>query len=161
VSYSIAPVAGATTYNWIAPTGASIASGQNTTNVAVNFGSSPTTSNLRVRAGNACGNSSYRFLSVTSAACPKISDFDQNVVSLSVIPNPASTYIEVAYRSTSESRAEVRISNILGQTLYQQIVNPEKGLNNYMIDLRKLAKGVYILSVIQNGKQEAQRLVIE
>jgi subtilisin-like proprotein convertase family protein len=161
VSYSITPVAGATTYNWIAPTGANIASGQNTTNTGVNFGSSPTTSNLRVRAGNACGNSSYRFLSITSAACPKISDFEQNVVSLSVMPNPASTYIEVAYRSTSESRAEVRISNILGQTLYQQIVNPEKGLNNYMIDLRKLAKGVYILSVIQDGKQEAQRLVIE
>lgn len=161
VNYTATPVSGATSYTWTPPAGASIAAGQGTITSSINYGTNPTTGNIRVKANNACGSSSNRSISVTSTTCPKISDFDQNVVSLSAVPNPASTYIEVAYRSTSESRAEVRINNILGQTIYKQVVNPDKGLNNFMIDLRKLAKGVYILSVIQDGKQQAQRLIIE
>lgn len=161
VSYSIVPVTGATSYNWLAPTGAVIASGQTTTNVTVNYGTSANTSSLRVQARNACGNTAYRSLSVTSSVCPKISDFEQSSSTLVIMPNPASSYIEVAYRTPAESRAEIRISNILGQSVYKQIINPEKGLNNFMIDLRKMARGVYILSVIQDGRSEAQRLVIQ
>lgn len=61
VTYSIAAVAGATTYNWVAPSGASIVSGQNTTSIVLNWGNAaPGSANLQVRAANACGNGEYR-----------------------------------------------------------------------------------------------------
>ncbi|HUI08025.1 MAG TPA: cellulase family glycosylhydrolase [Verrucomicrobiae bacterium] len=41
VSYSISDVSGATTYSWTVPTGASVASGQGTTSVTVDWGSTP------------------------------------------------------------------------------------------------------------------------
>ncbi len=57
IGYSIASVNGATSYNWTVPSGASIASGQATTSINVNFGTQ--SGNVSVRAENACGNSSY------------------------------------------------------------------------------------------------------
>ncbi|MBK9026290.1 MAG: hypothetical protein IPL69_20735 [Saprospiraceae bacterium] len=40
VNYSVDPVAGAITYNWVVPAGASIVSGQGTSSITMNFGSS-------------------------------------------------------------------------------------------------------------------------
>src|SRR5207249_4198235 len=48
VSYSISSVSGATTYNWTAPSGASIASGQGTTSVTVNYTCSASSGNVTV-----------------------------------------------------------------------------------------------------------------
>ncbi|NEM96474.1 ice-binding family protein [Pontibacter burrus] len=55
VTYSIAPVAGATAYEWSAP-GWTIVSGQGTTSITVNAGTANTT--ITVIAKNACGNAS-------------------------------------------------------------------------------------------------------
>ncbi|NTW33249.1 MAG: DUF2341 domain-containing protein, partial [Bacteroidetes bacterium] len=52
-SYSISPIAGATTYTWSAPADASIVSGQGTTSITVDFGVS--SGNVSVTAGNSCG----------------------------------------------------------------------------------------------------------
>jgi uncharacterized protein (TIGR02145 family) len=65
VTYSISSVSGATSYNWIVPLGATIASGQGTTSITVNFGSA--SGIVRVRAQNTCGNSSYRIKMVSTS----------------------------------------------------------------------------------------------
>lgn len=67
VPYSIATVQGATSYNWTVPSGASIASGQGTTSITVDFGT--TSGNISVRAENSCGNSAYTDLPITIFAC--------------------------------------------------------------------------------------------
>lgn len=60
-SYSILAVAGATSYTWTAPSGASITAGQGTTLVTVNFSSGTFTSGyLSVKSNNACGSSAVR-----------------------------------------------------------------------------------------------------
>lgn len=87
VPYSIAPVSGSTTYNWIVPVGATITSGQNSTAIAVNFGAFG--GNIKVRAGNSCGNSGYRTLSA-NIVCKEM-DADFEVINVKVFPNPSST----------------------------------------------------------------------
>lgn len=64
VSYSVAPVSGATSYTWTVPPGASIVSGQNTTSIVVNFTTGQ--GNITVTANNACGNSQPQILSVSA-----------------------------------------------------------------------------------------------
>lgn len=65
-TYSIAAVSGATTYTWTAPTGGSIASGQGTASIVVNYTSGFTASGtLSVTSGNGCGNSTARTLAIT------------------------------------------------------------------------------------------------
>lgn len=66
VIYSIAGVANATTYNWVAPVNATIMSGQGSTAVVINFGASFTSGNLTVTAGNGCGTSAARTLAIGS-----------------------------------------------------------------------------------------------
>jgi hypothetical protein len=67
-AYSIAPVSGATSYSWSVPAGATIASGQNTTSVVVDFG--VTSGNVSVTATNSCGTSASSVLSITLNGTP-------------------------------------------------------------------------------------------
>jgi hypothetical protein len=62
-SYSISPVSGATGYNWTVPADATIQSGQGTTSITVDFGT--TSGNVSVRAESSCGNSPYTDLAVS------------------------------------------------------------------------------------------------
>ncbi|MCC6599782.1 MAG: hypothetical protein IT223_03815 [Crocinitomicaceae bacterium] len=66
-TYSISPVAGATSYNWYIPAGASIES-NNGTSIAITMGSS--SGNVSVTASNSCGTSSASILSVTVNPVP-------------------------------------------------------------------------------------------
>jgi uncharacterized protein (TIGR02145 family) len=63
VTYSIAEVAWASSYNWTVPTNATIASGQGSTDVTVNMGTQ--SGNVSVRAESGCGNSEYKDLVIT------------------------------------------------------------------------------------------------
>ena len=56
--YYISPVHGATTYNWTAPAGSTIISGQGTVSVSLSFIAGFTSGNISVSAFNACGQSS-------------------------------------------------------------------------------------------------------
>ena len=62
IIYSINPVIGATSYNWIVPEDALITNGQGSTTITVDFGIQ--NGNIDVRAQNNCGNSNYNSLAV-------------------------------------------------------------------------------------------------
>ncbi len=62
-TYSISAVDGATSYTWTVPSGASVASGQGTTNITVNFGTS--SGDICVSADNGCGFSSSSCQAIT------------------------------------------------------------------------------------------------
>jgi len=64
ISYTIAAVPGATTYNWIVPIGATVVSGQGTTSALVDFGCTVGSGNILVTAVNACGSSGGSSLNV-------------------------------------------------------------------------------------------------
>jgi uncharacterized protein (TIGR02145 family) len=79
VAYSISAVSDATSYTWTVPAGAIIASGQGTTGIMVDFGS--TGGDVSVRSENGCGNSTFTNLNITTAIsnCGTIMDTDGNV----------------------------------------------------------------------------------
>lgn len=63
VTYSITAVTNATSYYWTVPTGATVATGQGTTSITINFGS--ISGNVCVTASNACGTSSPSCTTIT------------------------------------------------------------------------------------------------
>ena len=65
VAYSIPAVSGATTYTWTVPTGATIASGQGSNSILVNYACGASSGNLSVTASNACGSGGTNSMSVT------------------------------------------------------------------------------------------------
>ena len=58
IPYSVPPIADASSYTWILPAGAVIASGSGTYNIMVNFSSSAESGNIMVIGNNSCGNGS-------------------------------------------------------------------------------------------------------
>ena len=55
ISYSVTPLPSVSTYTWSMPVGATIASGQGTPNITVNFATGFSSGNICVTASNACG----------------------------------------------------------------------------------------------------------
>jgi hypothetical protein len=76
VTYTISPVAGATSYNWSVPSGSSINSGQNTNSITVLIGSSA--GNISVTPSNACSNGSTSTLPITINPLPTASSISAN-----------------------------------------------------------------------------------
>ncbi len=65
-NFSTAAVAGATTYSWTVPAGATLLSGQGTNSISVLFQAGFTSGSLKVSAGNNCGSSSQKSVTVRS-----------------------------------------------------------------------------------------------
>jgi hypothetical protein len=69
-TFSINPVAGATSYTWTVPAGSTINSGQGTTSINVTFASA--SGNISVTADNSCASSSATTLAITINAAPPV-----------------------------------------------------------------------------------------
>ncbi|MBY0425136.1 MAG: T9SS type A sorting domain-containing protein, partial [Cytophagales bacterium] len=68
VSYSVVAVPGANSYNWTVPSGSTVASGNGTTNITVNFGTNA--GNVNVSAINGCGTTLGTASSITINTAP-------------------------------------------------------------------------------------------
>ncbi len=161
VAYTTPLIAGTANYNWSMPaTAGSIVSGQGTNSITVDFANTVKTFNLKVTATNACGSAAAKNYSVSISNCAKFVDNAGNS-SLSLIPNPANDYTDVLYNADHEGTGEIRISNILGQTKFRQMLVIAEGENTFRTDLTRLPSGIYILGIVQDGKSVTQRLIIE
>lgn len=81
VSYSVAPITGATTYTWTVPGGATIVSGASTSSILVDFAMGATSGPVTVSGSNSCGTGSTSSLPVTVNPIPEtpvvtVSGFD-------------------------------------------------------------------------------------
>ena len=94
-TYSIAAVAGATSYSWTVSSNISITSGQGTNVINVSYGSSFTTGTVSVYASNQCSNSATKTLAIakTPAAPASISGPTTNA---STYTSTTATYIATA-----------------------------------------------------------------
>jgi subtilisin-like proprotein convertase family protein len=160
VAYSTAALYGATSYSWTAPTNATITSGQGTSAVMVDYAVNSVSSKIKVSASNGCGSTTNRSKQITVTTCAKISD-DIAGVNVNLLPNPTSSFVEIQLNSLANNKAIITIDNILGQSIYTQQVNTIEGMNNFKLDVREFTKGVYVVSVKQDGKSIAKRLIIE
>ena len=117
VSYSTDSVPGATNYTWTVPANATIASGQGTPGIEVDY-YSPTSGNVSVRAENSCGNSPYADLAVnvgvpsTPGSITGDTDVPTNVPGIiySIDPVPGATsYIWTVPEGATFTQQKTRI----------------------------------------------------
>ncbi|NDK54960.1 ice-binding family protein [Pontibacter fetidus] len=102
LTYSVAPIAGVTTYTWAVPTGWTITGGQGTTTITVTAGT--TNGNVSVTATNDCGTSNAQTKPVT--------------VSTAVPANPG-TINGVATACSNQSNLTYSIAAVAGATSYE------------------------------------------
>lgn len=157
VAYSTTAVTNASAYNWTVPSGAIIASGQNSTNITVNFGATPLTGNVRVRAQNVCANSSYRNLSVTVNNCPRVGSEIQS--DLIIYPNPftETAIIEIPTDAILPN-CTLQITDITGK-----LVRTVTEISEYSIILKKemLSPGLYYLQLFTGDKTYSAKVMLQ
>jgi|GEM_PF-3784569 len=171
-SYSISPVAGATSYDWRGPGGSQI-SGDGTTSVCIRFGNNPG-GIVKVRAFNSCGYSEYQTLGVTASNCSgpnsctsapvanrkaeeenKPEFQDVNSLGVIAIPNPTENYFTIVVNSNSNEMIEIRIIDIAGR----EISRFRKNIGEMIRFGDNLKVGVYVAEIIQGNRRKIIKLV--
>ena len=71
---------------------------------------------------------------------------------MQVSPNPFIENLNIRFTSAETGVAQIRITNIAGQTMLSKQSTISKGYNNIQLDgLSSLASGMYVAQLIMNG----------
>lgn len=166
------PNAANTTYNWLVPSGAVITSGQGTSTITVNFGTSG--GNVGVDITNACGTAPRAQKTVTIGLARPVSGNQTTTAASKTVSAtatvPAQTYLYV-YPNPAESRAtvtfnslkagnkfELVISNATGKTFFTKSGMSIAGENILQLDLGKLHNGMYVIRLITDENVLTRKL---
>jgi hypothetical protein len=144
VAYSVPSLTPAVTYTWFAPAGATIATGQGTNAITVNFG--PTGGQVKCFEVNGCGNAT----GVLNVSVPRLAGGtteQEDAMSFSIYPNPADNYVTVQFASQTEGNTTVQIVDLMGKVVSLTQLNTVSGINTNTIDVSNLAKGMYLINV--------------
>ena len=152
VAYSIAAVNGSSTYNWVVPAGATITSGQNTPAIVVNYGLNG--GNVKVRAGNSCGFSSYRSLA-TSIVCKETLN-DLIELNVEVFPNPSNSEFTLQIDEGMYSDFELIIRDVAGRVVEKKNINGESEKFTFGL---LLPGGFYTAEFIIENRKYVVRLI--
>lgn len=89
-----------------------------------------------------------------------ISGVKQNINSFnfSVFPNPANNVLNIDIYKALSADASYEVIDILGRKLIEQKINSN---NQFTIDVAKLAKGTYLLNIIDDGNNAIQKFIKE
>jgi hypothetical protein len=89
-----------------------------------------------------------------------ISSFNKKI-DLITYPNPANTKIFVDLIAEMETNASIKFINILGQTIYNDVISIKASNNSYVINSSDFNSGVYIMIIESAEGRIAQKIIIE
>ncbi len=72
-----------------------------------------------------------------------------------VYPNPAADLLHVTFNANESSKAVIKIYNAIGEVLMNKTVATTIGNNNFTLDIRSLASGMYFVA-IESGNEPHQ-----
>ncbi|MBP9791567.1 MAG: T9SS type A sorting domain-containing protein, partial [Bacteroidia bacterium] len=77
-------------------------------------------------------------------------------------PNPTSGKATISFNSTSKTKYLVKVTDMIGNAVFTEVVNAFEGYNTREIDLTKIAKGVYVISLsTEDMTTESIRLIVQ
>jgi len=154
VAYSIAAVSGATTYDWLVPTGAIVAAGQGTTAITVNFGTK--NGKVKVSAGNLCGFSAYKQLTVTkNCREAENNSNNENEFDVKVYPNPSSDDFVFEMQHATTEKISINVYDKTGK-----LVESENTFNSkFIIRNLQLVPGIYSAVITDGNIRKVIKLV--
>ena len=74
---------------------------------------------------------------------------------------PAKAELNVLFRSGQEAVNSIRIIDVIGKTLLQQLDHSVIGENHYILDVATLSSGIYMIEVINGDQVSVQKIMIE
>jgi hypothetical protein len=150
-TYSVSAISGATSYNWVVPTGWTILSGQGTTSISVLVGAN--SGYVRVTPSNACAAGSMRmkYVIVNSPGFRDASVTESEVPDAILYPNPANESFTIESGDALPSFVEVM--DIAGKVVYN-------GTGVRQVNTQQLTSGIYLVRIYFNNEIQTKRLEI-
>lgn len=145
---------GATSYIWTLPSGTTFNGANNTSCINANIGTSG--GKITAKASNSCGTSQAASLTIT-VPCRLGEGESIPASSLQLNPNPASGSVLIRFESPADGQVMINLYDLQGRMVLEAGAAVSTGMNDLVIDLKSLSKGIYVLH-IQN---EYARLVIQ
>lgn len=103
--------------------------------------------------GNGCMATNTKTVNVN--LCTGISELSNN--SISIYPNPAKEVINVMMDASLYNNTSIELYDAIGKlVITEKVVN-----NNTVISINDLAKGIYTIRIISEGKQLSKRIIKE
>jgi len=169
-TYSISPIAGATSYTWSINNGGSIISGQGTTTVVVKTPSNWNGGDLKVKSVNCKDHSGDRHKTVGhTVGCRVSSSTVANAVisteplsALVAYPNPTNGKATISFTSDRTAKYSMKVVDMIGKVLINETLSVVEGYNMKEINLENMSKGIYMISVqTEEGNAQTLRLIVE
>ena len=162
IPYTAGTPYGANSYSWMLPKGVSVAAGQGTNSVLLNYAHNALSTKFNVKAANNCGSSTGAVFYVKVNTCSKYGSIESNEPgTVRIIPNPAVGHTDIHFESPTTDPVEFTLINMLGQEVLRKVLTPVAGNNISRIDLSQLRPGVYVINLLRKNGTYTERLVIE
>jgi len=114
------------------------------------------TGSVNVTASNACGSGTKS--STWSSSCRE--GAVGMVSSINVSPNPTTGILNISYTATKGS-TQINVLDVTGRIVMTENTASVEGANNTQLDMSKLAKGAYMISVQSTQGSKQVRVVVE
>lgn len=80
---------------------------------------------------------------------------------VTVYPLPAKDKLNIQIQSSKTEKAEISVTDISGKKLITNSISLAAGINNSVINVQLLNKGVYFLKVVTSQTTETRKIVVE
>jgi len=98
----------------------------------------------------------------TERTCSSAGIFENtnNMVSLSIYPNPTNGDFIVSYTLANTDKVSISIYDFMGKKVDSKVVNGTLGLNTVSVAGNEYAKGIYLVEIAAGNKKETKKLII-
>ncbi|MGL5888860.1 MAG: T9SS type A sorting domain-containing protein [Bacteroidia bacterium] len=93
-------------------------------------------------------------------ACTGLGEDPGFRASLSIAPNPNNGVFNLSFNATNRADVAVYVTDLTGRAVYNQTMQGAQGRVMNEVNLANLSKGVYMLSVVYEGKAYVEKVVI-
>ncbi len=81
--------------------------------------------------------------------------------SIKVAPNPSNGQFNVQFQTGYSGEIYAEMYNLVGEKVYSTSLNHHEGMNSFSVNTSNLSKGVYMFTLVFEGKNYTTRLIID
>jgi hypothetical protein len=151
-TYTVTPVNGASTYNWVVPTEGTILSGQSTNSITIHWQRAGSYT-LLLTAGNSCGIGQLRSKDIV------VTDQVLDPFEIKLVPNPTDGKFYLQAKAIQDKTIYLEVLDVSGKITFRSPLN--QGTNSYtqLIDISNMARGLYVVKIIISDMLFIRRII--
>jgi hypothetical protein len=158
-TFSIPVISNASSYTWTLPAGASIAQGQGTNAITVDFSSTAVSGTISAMGVNPCGTGTPGSMDVVVEVCTGTGE-KQLQSQVVIYPNPVHGMLNLALKG-SEKQLRVHITDVSGHTLFSGTLDNLNADCTRQIDVSAFASGIYLIKLTNNSRVFTGKFTVE